>query len=47
MMMHLLKIGQGVLWLCPGFSKLDAIVEKIFIDNAEGIILIPVWKHQT
>ena len=35
------------MWLCPCFSKLDAVVEKIFIDNAEGIILIPVWKHQT
>ena len=38
--------SQNVLYICPPFSQLDHIVEKILNDQAEGILLIPVWKHQ-
>ena len=38
--------GSDTLWACPPFSQLDAVVEKICMDKAEGILLIPMWKHQ-
>ena len=34
------------MWICPPFSQLDAVVEKIMADKAEGILLIPVWKNK-
>jgi len=38
--------SRDTLWICPPFSQLDAVLEKIFHDEAEGILLIPIWKHQ-
>ena len=38
--------SQETLWICPPFSLLDNVIEKIFSDHAHGIMLIPVWKHQ-
>ena len=36
---------HDVLWICPPFQQLDAVVTKIFADAARGIILIPIWKQ--
>ena len=38
--------SNETLWICPPFSQLDAVVEKIMADKAEGILLIPVWKNK-
>ena len=37
---------HDVLWLCPPFQHLEAVVEKIHHEQAEGIILIPLWKRK-
>ena len=30
----------------PPFEQLEAVVEKIFNDQATGILIIPVWKRK-
>ena len=34
------------LWLNPPFSKLNQVLEKILQDEAQGILLIPVWPSR-
>ena len=38
--------SHDYLWICPQFSRLDAIIDKIVLDRAEGLILIPLWKSR-
>ena len=39
--------GDGrFLWMNPPFSKLHQVVQKIIMDQARGIIVVPVWKQQ-
>ena len=38
--------GKHILWINPPFSMLPAVVEKIFQDQASGIIVVPVWPSQ-
>ena len=33
--------------MCPPFQHLDAVVDKIVKDQAEGIMLIPTWKSSS
>ena len=35
------------LWLNPPFSRLQQVVEKIYRDQAHGIIIIPIWPHHS
>ena len=37
---------HNVLWLNPPFSKLNSVVEKILQDEAQGILLVPVWPSR-
>ena len=35
-----------ILWMNPPFSKLNQVLEKILRDEAQGILLIPVWPSR-
>ena len=39
--------GLHKLWMNPPFSRLPEVVDKIFEDEASGILIIPVWPSQT
>ena len=38
--------SNEVLWLCPPFKLLQDTVEQIYKDQAQGLIIVPIWKHK-
>ena len=38
--------GVHKLWMNPPFSRLPEVVDKIFEDEASGILIVPVWPSQ-
>lgn len=34
-----------VLWLNPPFSQMETVVQKILLQQAQGILVIPCWKR--
>lgn len=38
--------SNDILWMCPPPSKLEQVVEHIFLDQAQGILLVPVWPKK-
>lgn len=37
---------HDVLWMNPPFSKLNNVLEKILQDEAQGILLVPLWPSR-
>ena len=35
--------GNEILYICPPFQLLEPIVDKIILDKAIGILIIPCW----
>ena len=37
--------SSEVLWINPPFSKMELVVQKILLEQAEGILIIPCWER--
>jgi hypothetical protein len=38
--------SEGVSFILPDFLKIDQIMDKIEQDNAEAVLIVPVWPHK-
>ena len=38
--------SEGVSFILPDFFKVDKIMDKIEQDNAEAVLIVPVWPHK-
>ena len=36
--------SQEILWIHPPFGMLDKVVQKILVEECQGILIIPCWK---